>query len=229
MSEAPSLRTNGTLPITRAHLFALGAMSLTMAVLSFFIGLKLGQHDVPMSEGPVVKALLDEEARTGNLEALLMRVEATQTQERLVFPEELTKSAPPLPPLPDPDAPAADPTLVVAAAPPAAPPIVQPDSPPVSHAELAGGERVIAASEAVPTTGWAIQVGERAQEQEAERLVATLRTAGLEAYHVEVLVDGTPTHRVRVGGYGSQEAAKAALVEVSGRAGAPDATVIKAP
>lgn len=228
MSEAPSLRTNGTLPITRAHLFALGAMSLTMAVLSFFIGLKLGQHDAPPSEGPVVKALLDEEARTGNLEALLMKVEAAQAQERLVFPEELAKSAPPLPPLPDPDAPPVDPTAVVEAA-PKPDPIVQPEVAPVSHAELAGDKRPSSASDEVPKSGWAIQVADRADAQDAERLVATLRTAGLAAYRVEALVDGHPEHRVRVGGYSSQDAAKAALVEVGGRAGASDASVVHAP
>lgn len=225
MLEAPSLPPNGALPITRAHLLALGAMSLTMAVLSFFIGLTLGQHAAPPTEGPVVKALLDEEARTGNLEALLMRVEAAQAQERLVFPEELAKSAPPLPPLPDPDAEAPEVAPVL----PPVDPIVQPSAPPISHAELAGAPREVATSDEVPASGWAIQVGEREDVADAERLVVTLRTAGLAAYHVEALVDGHARHRVRVGGYASQEAAKAALIEVGGRAGATDATITQAP
>lgn len=84
---------------------------------------------------------------------------------------------------------------------------------------------VPSASDGVPTSGFAIEVFVRPDETDAQRLVDTLRAAGLAAYRVAAMVDGKAEHRVKVGGYASEEAAKAALAEVQARAGAPEASV----
>lgn len=215
-------RATGQLPLTKAHLFAMGALSLAMSALTFFIGLQLGRGTTPTEEAPQVVALLDEEARTGDLETLLMRVEASRPAETLVFPEVLPKSAPPLPPLPQEGE---EPPP----APPPPDPVVMPADPPTGTAELPPGAGTPAASDGVPTTGWSIQVGTRADPTEARQVVETLRAAGLDAYHVSALVDGRAEHRVRVGGYASESAATAALPEIRGRAGTSTATVTHAP
>lgn len=222
MSELPRpARTNGQLTLTRGHLYAFGAMALTLAILAFFVGLQVGRGPVAPAQGPVVRALLDEEARTGDLETLLMRVESSRAPEGLVFPRELPTSAPPLPPLP---AEGEEPV-----APPPVDPVVAPDAAPEGEATLAPSVAAPSTSDAVPTHGWAIQVAVRADAADADRLVATLREAELDAYRVEALVDGRSEHRVRVGGYATEAAATAALPEVRGRAGASTATVAHAP
>jgi cell division septation protein DedD len=230
MSEPLRARPNGPLAITKGHLYALGALSFAMSTLTFFIGLQVGRGATAPVAAPAVAALLDEEARTGNLEALLMRVEASHAEGKLIFPTELPKSAPPMAPLPEvgPDGAPVEPAADAAAVPPAPPPVLVPQAPPEGSASVSAAPEAPAASDQVPSGGWAIQIGKRESEAEAERLVQTLRAAGLSAYHVEALVDGKPEHRVRVGGYASEAAANAALSEVQGRAGAPSASVTKA-
>lgn len=228
MAEPARPRPNGALPITRAHLFAMAALALTMSVLSFFIGLQLGKGTTPAVIAPGVRPLLDEEARSGNLEALLLRVEQAQGQERLVFPEELARSKPPLPPLPDPAAvvdPAAPPVEVVEP-PPAIALEVEPRE---GGASLPGAGAGSSVGGEVPTRGWALDVGTRADAAEADQLVASLVSSGLAAYRVEARVDGRSVHHVRVGGYTSKDAAVSAAAEVKARAGASEATPVEAP
>lgn len=217
-------RTNGQLTLTRGHLYAFGAMSLTLAILAFFVGLQVGRGPAVPTQGPVVRALLDDEARTGDLETLLMRVESARAPDGLVFPRELPKSAPPLPPVP------VEGEVPVEAAPlPPVDPVAAPDAAPQGEATLAPAVVAPSTSDGVPTHGWAIQVAVRNDAADADRLVATLREAKLDAYRVEALVDGRSEHRVRIGGYATEAAATAALPEVRGRAGASTATVAHAP
>lgn len=171
------------LQLTRGHLFALGALSLALAALAFFLGVSVGRRQVEVPE-PVVRSdvLVPEEVRSGDLEVLLAKVEATQ--QGVDFPGSLPLSPPP----------------------------VVPD-----------------ASDGVPSSGWAIQVAVRADETDAQRLVETLRQAGLPAYRVAALVDGKPEQRVRISGYATEAVARAALTEIQARSGSAEALVVAAP
>jgi cell division septation protein DedD len=94
--------------------------------------------------------------------------------------------------------------------------------------ELARSE-LPSSSDQVPHSGWAIQVAAEPTAEDAQRLVDTLRAAGLSAYRVAALVDGKAEHRVKVGGYVTEDAATAAIPEVKSRAGASEAAVSAAP
>ena len=85
--ELPRSRTENQLSLTRGHLHALGAMSLALALLSFFLGVQVGRRQAPPAAAPVAAALLGEEAKTGNLEQLLEKVENAQVAAQpLGFP-----------------------------------------------------------------------------------------------------------------------------------------------
>lgn len=85
------------------------------------------------------------------------------------------------------------------------------------------------ASDGVPTSGFALQVGDFDTAERAEKQLETLRSAGLSAYRVAAVVDGRTLHRVRVGGYPSQEAASAAAAGVATRSGVERVSVVPAP
>lgn len=230
MPEPLPARPNGPLAVTKGHLYALGALSFAMSALTFFIGLQMGRGGASPAQAPVVSALLDEEARTGKLETLLMRVEATHSEAKLIFPTELPKSAPPMAPLVEPDPAGALVDAAAAAEPVVPPPSILPPAPaPEGSANLASTRPGPSASDALPDGGWAVQVATRENVDEAERLVQTLRATGLAAYRLEALVEGKPEHRIRVSGYSSQDAATAALSDVRTLAGVNSATVTKAP
>lgn len=184
MPEPLPPRPDRPLAITRAHLFALAALSIAMAVLAFFVGVQLGRREAVVEPAPAgttaIAPLVGEDVRSGDLEVLLTRVEAAQGAS-LTFPSVLPRSELPV------------------------------------------------ASDGVPTDGWAIEVASRRTAGEAQQLVETLRAADLAAYRLAVLVDGKPEHRVRIGGYGSEASAVAAIPEVKSRAGADHASVAPAP
>jgi len=186
MPEPLPPRPDRPLAITRGHLFALAALSIAMAVLAFFIGVQLGRRQVDVAPAPgasgaaAVAPLVGEDVRSGDLEVLLTRVEATQGVS-LSFPTALPRSELPV------------------------------------------------TSDGVPSRGWSIEIGSRRTADDAQQLVDTLRAADLPAYRLAVLVDGKPEHRVRIGGYASEEHAVAAIPEVKSRAGADRATVAPAP
>ena len=216
------------LQLTRGHLYALGSLSLALALLAFFVGLQTGRNEAPPPASPTVSPLVSAEARSGDLEVLLAKVEqANAPAERLAFPAELPKSEPPPTPLPPAD-------------PAAPPPPVEPVAAPVDPfpAEAKTGTASVAPSvpasmaqplDGVPASGWAIQVASRADENDAQVLVETLRAAGLAAYRGVALVDGATTWRIRVGGYASKDAATAAMTAVASRAGSTDPRVLPAP
>ena len=77
------------IPLTRGHLFALGAMSVALACLSFFLGLTVAERSraVAPAEGGV-PPLVAEEVHAGTLETLLARV-SQQQGAQVSFPGEL--------------------------------------------------------------------------------------------------------------------------------------------
>jgi len=77
------------IPLTRGHLFALGAMSVALACLSFFLGITVAERGRPAAE-PVngVVPLVAAEVREGTLEMLLARVSEQQGAD-VSFPSEL--------------------------------------------------------------------------------------------------------------------------------------------
>lgn len=222
MQESTRPRATHQLPLTRNHLYAMGALSLALALLAFFVGLSLGRGKAaPPAPAPEAR-FLSEEARTGELELLLTKVEqARAADEALAFPAELPKSEPPPPPL-DPAAPLPEP------APPPPNPF-PPDARP-GGAQLAAAPVVTpTVDEGVPTSGWAVEVAQHADEADAARNVETLRAAGLAAYRVVALSGGRAVWRVRVGGYKSKDAATAVTAAVASKAGVASATVTPAP
>ncbi len=181
MSEPLPPRPDRALALSRAHLFALAALALSMSVLTFFIGVQLGRKDVPAAPVAAQKPLIPDEVRSGDLEVLLTRVEQARGDPSLLFPADLPRSELP------------------------------------------------SSSDNVPHTGYAIGVAVEPTAADAQRVVDTLRAAGLAAYRVAALVDGVPEHRVKVGGYATEESAVAAIPEVKSRAGTDHATVAAAP
>lgn len=227
MPEVTSARA-GTLTITRAHLTALAVLSIALASLAFIVGFEAGRSQARVVEPAAqIQPLIGEEARTGNLEALLARVEeARGGSTSLTFPSELPATAPPVEPPVGPDGAPLPP------APEVAPPDPFPDAQRPGSASVAAAPSHISSLSPDPNVaqgGWAVQVATRASEAEAAALVETLRAAGVEAYRIVTLVDGVAAWRVRVGGFASKEAAVAALPDVGRAAGADAATVTKAP
>lgn len=215
------------LPLTRNHLYALGTLSLALAVLSFFVGFQTGRGKVVAPPAPAVARFIPNEVADGDLEVLLARVEeATVGDTPLGFPSELphTEVAPVVPPV------IGEGGIVVEAPPPPPPPNPFPTEARPGTVSLAAGAAVVSPSQGdIPTSGWSIQVGEQAAEPDADRQVETLQAAGLAAYKVVALVDGATVWRVRIGGYSSKDTATAALPGVSSKAGAAKTTVTRAP
>ena len=194
--------------ITRSHLAALGVTTLFIAILAFFIGLKVGQNQT----GPAIAAapppLLPDAEKEDALEELLRQVEDSQAiaSADLSFPGALSANTAPEAPL-EPIASVSVPTRVSPSAPPAMP------APPA----------------APPTTGWAVQISSFEDPQEAEDRITELGQLGLSAYRVTALVNGTNWHRVRIGGYTSREEAIEASEELSAQFGFEELMIARAP
>jgi DedD protein len=102
-------------------------------------------------------------------------------------------------------APAPEPTVVKSAPPPEQ----QPSEPPRKGTAAATGG------------GWVVQVGTFGQKANADRLVATIRRNGFDAFISATDRGGKPLYRVRVGPAGTREAASeiAARLAQSGQTG----------
>lgn len=78
--------------LSRGHLFALGAMSVALAVLTFFLGFTVAERRRPTTDlPPELTPLTAEEVRAGTLESLLARV-ADEQRADLAFPGELERA-----------------------------------------------------------------------------------------------------------------------------------------
>lgn len=85
---------DNAIPLTRGHLYALGAMSMALGFLAFFVGLAVGQRapETPPAEARILP-LVAAEVESGSLEALLARVSEVQGAA-LSFPSELGATGP---------------------------------------------------------------------------------------------------------------------------------------
>lgn len=66
------------LTLTRGHVLALGALSLALAVLSFFLGVEVGRRQVPVAPPPAPAGLVPEEVKSGQIEELISKAESKQ-------------------------------------------------------------------------------------------------------------------------------------------------------
>jgi cell division protein FtsN len=207
MAELGRNNSDRQIWITRSQLAALGVTTLFIAILAFFIGLRVGQNQA----GPVVTAaappLLPDPAKEDALEELLRQVEASQAlaSTDLSFPSALNEGEAPEAPM-EPIASVSLPTHVLPSAPPIAP------APP-----------------ATPPTGWAVQINSFEDPLEADERIVELSQLGLSAYRVTALVNGINWHRVRIGGYTSREEAIQASEELSAQYGFDDLMIARAP
>lgn len=190
---------------------------MALALLAFFLGYQVGTRTVPPAPPPAVAPLISEEARSGNLEVLLNRVdEASAKNLALSFPADLP--APSEAPAPPPD--------------PNAPPAVAPPPPEVvrvGEASVPAGAAVPSVEGSVPAGGWAIEIGATPSPDEAQTWLKRLAEAELSAYRLNEVRDGVVTARVRVGGYATKAEAVAAVAAVTEVLGLGSAEVVSAP
>lgn len=85
------------IPLTGGQLLALGAMSMALALLSFFVGLAVGEGSPSGNSAdvarPTIEPLVGDVVRSGSLESLLVRVSGTQGTD-VSFPGALTSALP---------------------------------------------------------------------------------------------------------------------------------------
>lgn len=194
--------------ITRGHLGALGVSTLAIAVLSFLVGLELGRSGLVVENAPgqaATSAFLPDVADDQALELLLREVEQARRAEEkdptVTFNNELAR---PVPTISATDAPLSS---VVTAVEPGGPLPVPPPGP--------------APVDALPTSGWSVQVASYEDLAEADLHVAQLKELGHPAYRIEALVSGATWYRVRIGGHETRakaEEARLALVDQLGSA-----------
>lgn len=222
MPELSRVRPESEAALTRSRLWVLVGVSVCMSVTTFILGFQVGRQDLPAAPLPVRDALISEEARTGNLEVLLQKVNAAEKEAHLDFPAELAVSPAPAPEpqlgpdgLPLPAEPAPAPTAVLA------PPAPKEGS---ATVQAHGGTDRIGVA---PTGGYSVQVAVT-DNAHARALMDELAAKGVDAYAIDAVVDGQAERRVRVGGYASEEAATAALPALQEVVGGTPA-VVKAP
>lgn len=196
--------------ITRNHLLALGVATTCIALLAFFLGLKLGRaHGGPDEEARPPSLTADPMGQE-ELEAVLRKAARAQPENDFSFPKELPADAvtPPGSEITDPGS---------ASSTSAAPPTEQPEL----SAEAPVG--------AVPNGGWSVQVGSYASPEEADQRITELKEQELKPYRVAALVDGQNSWRVRIGGYSSQKAAEEGVETLRGKLGVTALSVVPAP
>lgn len=215
MYAPPRVRGEDSIWLSRAQLTALGIMSISTAILAFFIGLELGQRKVPE---PVVITqdigLIPAEVESDALVELLAKVEqaaaktATTTEAGVLsFPTALTEAEVSVL-LPSPPAPGEGEELLVAAGDAA-------DAPPSDQIG------------SVPGPGYALQIATVESAEEAKAKVEAATTAGLKAFSVAALDEGVTRWHVRVGPYGDEKEANKAKAGVLITLGLAEATLTR--
>lgn len=238
--------------ITRGQLGALAVTTVAVAALAFFVGVMVGQQDVPLPAGlGQDDALVDAALRDDAITELLARVEtaassripeahARAPERELTFPADLVaEEEQGSVPLADESEPVALADLQLDR--------VEPDA--LASEVLADGaldepsvapmvlepepqEAIEPPSEpsgALPTSGYVIQVYSFPDPAEAQREVDALAGKGFPAYRVAAIVGGSTWHRVRIGPFDSQAEARGAIPKVSAELGVADPLVTKAP
>lgn len=182
----------GQLWLTRQHLMAAGVMTLSIAVLSFFLGLKVGRLTAPDAAAQESAGLLPDTQKQESLQAVLREVEASQPARDYQFPSVLPADGAAAPTVEEPGAGAAS----------EAPAGEAPDAP------------ESAAAGKVPAAGWAVQVASYQKAEDADARVEALTAEGHHAYRVAALAEGETWYRVRIGGFSSEAEAGKALPDL---------------
>ena len=197
--------------ITRGHLAALGAATLAIALLAFFVGVQVGRSQADAPTLADASTVLPDPNREDALEALLREVESAQAAAPpLAFPETLNDGEPPpVPPAPDSEA---VPTEVRPA--PEATQTPPPDPP---------------KSAPVPSSGWSVQIASYESATDADARVSKLQERELKAYRVAALIRGQNWYRVKVGPYPDKDAAAKARTDLARTLGTRDLMVTEAP
>ena len=199
--------------ITRSHLLALAVTTGCIALLSFFLGVSVGRSSAGSGDGEAAEApLVPDAAKQEDLEAVLRQAAQKQApKDDFSFPADLPADQVG-------QLPAETPLAEGGATSQAAAP---PEAPKTEPAEAPVG--------AVPSGGWAVQVGSYGSAAGADTRVQELTDAGLKAYRVTAVVDGHKAWQVRIGGYSAEAAAKEALPELRAQLGITDLSVTSAP
>lgn len=196
--------------ITRNHLLALAVATTCIALLAFFLGLKLGRSQLGPEEAARPPALTADAARQAELEAVLRQAARGTTPKDFSFPSELPADV-----VTPPTGEAVDPTAAAATS-----------APPTAEQAALSAD---APTGNVPHGGWSIQVGIYATPAEADQRMAELGEQELKPYRVAALSDGQSSWRVRIGGYGTKEAAESALPELQAKLNLTELSVVAAP
>lgn len=209
MGDAGRMRGEHTYWMTRGQLAAIGTMSLSIAILAFFIGLRVGRAQVPQPEEVErVASLIPADVRTDALPELLARVERAAAGNaelgRLTFPEELVAEVPEV------RVPEASEAAVVAV---------------TVDADAAVQLEAPEPAEGVPSQGFAVQLFSYPDAAAADAKVEELKEGGYTAFRVEGLVKGETWFRVRVGPFNSREAAEEARPGLGSALGVADPIV----
>ena len=95
MADLARNHTDRQIWITRSHLAALGITTLFIAILSFFIGLKMGQNQAGPATAATPPPLLPDPEKEDALEELLRQVEDSQAlvSADLSFPSALSQGS----------------------------------------------------------------------------------------------------------------------------------------
>lgn len=198
--------------ITRNHLAALGVATVFIALLAFFLGVKVGSSSAGPEEEARPPALTMDAARQAELEAVLRQAARTAPARDFSFPSELPADS-----VTPPGAGQSGDAATTG---------------PLTTAEPSEAQAALSADApvgAVPHGGWSVQIGIYATPAEADARMAELVEQELKPYRVAALVDGQNSWRVRLGGYGTREAAEEALPELRAALNLAELSVVPAP
>ena len=181
---------DGEIRITQSHLAALAVVFVSIASLTFLLGMQVGklggvrvevEDSVPYTPDPLAEDRLESMLREVELARATL---APANDSDLRFPEALTGTS-----------------NVQLPASGASPDDAEADK--VTAAPLADARPAAptAADEALPTTGWSVQISTTRDIDTARQHRDNLIEAGWPAYVVSSFVDGQSWYRVRVGGF----------------------------
>lgn len=213
MNDGARTRSDRQIWITRGHLAALAVTTASIALLTFLVGVQVGQRTAPEVAAPETQpGVLPDADAQASLELLLREVELAQAsvdpsgqpQVGLSFTSVLGKGTTASPA-------AAEPALAT-----------------VSVASD-GGDAPRPPRNRLPVDGWSVQIASHATEAEADAALARLQEEGHEAYRVAALVDGQTWYRVRIGGFASQAKAEKARRSLSERLKVQDLVLAESP
>ena len=174
--------------ITKTHLLSLSFTTLSLGLLTFAIGYKMGTSQAAVEE-QIPITLLPETSSQDTLEALLREIERKEENKEAPdysFPDE-NRPQPVVKSSLDKSSEVATTQLRQGDVPP--------PKPQFSEQEL-------------PTSGWSVQIGSYKTLEEAQEKIMDLQKNNLSAYYVIAMIRGKNWYRVRVGGFTTQKIAE---------------------